>query len=166
MTTTVTIRPASKGRRAIIVNGEEWGYVSQQVHGSRGASYAFFQTGGYTVRVPHGAGTHTVSVPGDKLAQKHNRNAAAVAPLEDRLLAKAIELVADGHLRDPRVIWDEKQTRAREITEREQRRRADKKAAFGERAAACLPGGALPNEAENAATIAKIIEAMEWAQSQ
>lgn len=158
------------GRKAVMVDGELYGYAIMHARGVNGNAYSFQQAAGETITEKVKVGLRglerfrSVEVWGNKVAQR--QFPPDVRPVEVRLLEMATKLVEDG-----RLISEAKQRRSIEegairLKAATERAEAKKAAAWSKRAAACLPGGALPNEDENADTIARIVAAMKWAQRQ
>jgi hypothetical protein len=155
--------------RDIFVDGEKWGWVNIRHHGSNGTTYDFTQAGaGGLIRVPRDGNdsTYVVTVNGDKIASRASRG-IRVAPLESRLITQISKLIHDQHLRYPREIAVEQKKRQEEHDRAIQEQKAEKRAKFRVKAIVCL--SALPPLAQQVSydpLLDRIVDAMEWAQSQ
>lgn len=171
------VKPQYAGQRSghafnLEVNGVPWARVNRESRGRYGYLYTFEQIGGQTIsrsykkRYKSDPGWREVIIHGASMKEKRHAAVADERSTEQRLIDEAKALIAQGLMKHPDVQAAEVKARREQFAERQKEAEAEKKESFRQRAAACLPGGALPNEAENTATIGKIIEAMEWAQSQ
>lgn len=104
--------PPFRGRKMILVDGEQWGSINMEQRGRHGVSYWFEQKSKWH----HGAITDpdlpkrwqgsnrlhpTIKVDGDRIAERRRRGEAQIKPVEVRLLDKAVELVNRGLLKHP-----------------------------------------------------------------
>lgn len=154
----------------VVVDKRIWGYLSQTMHGSRGASYEFMQSRYPAHPLAGGKRVNAAAVQGDALYRKA-QGREPDTPFEDRLLARAKELIAAGLLRNIDDVAAEYVAEASERYHQQEVRTAEKKARFREHAEKCLAPLAWSNIGEDLGesvneTIDNIIEAMEWAQSQ
>lgn len=177
-----------RGSKKILVNGEEWGWIEMQSHGSNGPSYhAHDLQGPIAVGVKNGKYSkgdpilHSLKLQGAKSVRIANIGKAQSERIEPKpttvqLQENIAQLIADGHLRSPAVRQKERE----DIDTRHQRSmdvHAEREAiAFKQRALASIPARvttvlhddlatedavALLDEMRDA-----IVAAMKWAQTQ
>lgn len=173
----VEIGKAVKGRRSILINGEEWGYIWHEQHGSKGATYNFSQGRGNPLRIPDPEAptdkrrTRSVFVRSDSWElrdREYAKDTSQMPPLEERLLAKARDVYAAGYLRDPKVIDAERRAAADLHQQRIKDADAAKRGEFRAHAMEVL-GIPLENavdlDSNENRLLDQIVECMEWSQS-
>lgn len=104
----------ARGDREIWVDGECWGHVEMIGHGCHGPSYEFSaMDGGIALRFKnHKTGEWSESRYGQlesvHPSRKNRRQNGDIRTAEDHIIEKARALIADGRLRDPKVIFAER----------------------------------------------------------
>lgn len=177
-----------RGRKTIIVDGEQWGSIHCEGHGCHGVHYWFKQTGEDGAIQEH-VGTvalgpskgedryREVKVWGDKQEARElglhtwstDAEKAKLKPVADRLQAKAEWLVVNGLLINPCTIAA-RQERARKAYDKRQAEEADLETKrFESKANAAIRaviGLDAISTADRDVLKAGIVEAMKWAQTQ
>lgn len=177
-----------RGSKKILVDGEEWGWIEMQSHGSNGPSYHVHDLHGpIAVGVKDGKYSkgdpilHRLKLQGAKSVRianigKPQSERIEPKPTTVQLQENIAQLIANGHLRSPAV----RQKERKDIEARYQRSmdaHAEREAiAFKQRALAAIPTKATTilhdNLAEEDAVAIldemrdAIVAAMKWAQTQ
>jgi hypothetical protein len=146
-----------RGNKAIMVDGLRWGTIHMETHGCWGSSYWFNQTGIQGQQIT--SGDRPVKVYGDKGERRRLGTYDAVAPVAERLHAKATELIASGLLRHPDSVKAEQAERAARWRASEAERDCKATDRLRAKAREALGDGI----GENELTI--IVGLMKWAQS-
>lgn len=169
--------PGERGRKAIYVDDgvkgfAMWGSTHMHQHGGRGTSFTFRQLGnGETIQEPYAGSTrrpgrmHDFKVYGDKMARRALPTGAPTpAPVEERLLEAARDLIARKLLRDPMDVRAEEERRAIELTDYEVARESEELEKFRTKAREIVApyADAVPIDK----IIPDIVAAMKWAQAQ
>lgn len=108
--------PPERGRKAILIDGVRWGTIRMSQHGSRGSSFWFEQEGGQQIGrlVPSPLKGKPerfaeVRVYGDKMQSRISRlSDPTPKPVADRLLDAVKKLIAEGLLKDPAIVKEER----------------------------------------------------------
>ena len=158
------------GERIILVDGVRWGRTFVDHHGMHGTSHTFRQDGGVTITEPYdppnksGPRMHAVVV---RIGGKRRDDKR---PTDVQVQEKAADLVRTGKLRDPDAVKAEREAHMAENRRIEDEENQKKKDRFKVKARE-----ALGHEFEYdrvlgpkvlASIMDRIVEAMEWAQSQ
>lgn len=170
--------------RHVLVDGVAWAVLERHEHGPRGQSYTFRQVGGQTIRhLPtdddtpaHQMTAYTVHSQGRAQeierfrADDQGRTYAPPAPLQQRLVEMARELMAAGRLRHPDVQAAENKARRDTIAADQADGIARARAEFEHRARQALQTAAIKAEVDLsedlvANLVNEIVDAMKWAQS-
>lgn len=162
-----------RGERVILVDGERWGRTEVVFRGPHGTQTYFAQEGGerITVRSEHNPKRfNEVAVWSGGRANRRNRfatNSEATRKNVDLVLDKVRELVASGLLRDPKIVRAEVAARSRRLEARHRAAQQDEEERFRSKAidSLLLPADRLFTDSEEAA-IARVVDAMRWAQTQ
>ncbi len=151
------------GQLMVVVDGDVWGRVCSDSHGSRGSSYYFTMTGGRRVKKTNERGVnHTPTTYSDSYERRRNPD-KSIAPLNDRLLSAARELIESGNFKSPATIQAEAAAEQARHAELQRRAKSDTRTKFYIRAQTALCN--LDFETRDS-IIDQVIDAMEWAQSQ
>ena len=101
------------GRKAIVVDGVRWGVINMDRHGCWGTSYWFTQVGGDGMihRADANGKPREVKVRSSSKPYRGRGEGPDEKPasLPDRLMAETKALIAEGLLRDPKVVLRERQ---------------------------------------------------------
>lgn len=166
-----------RGRKVIMVDGEYWGNIDSQSVGPAGNYYYFQQAGsGGSIHraVSSGLKGRTARetqarVYGDKIAERRRRgDEPPLEPLDNRIMKEVRALIAEGLLRHPDVVKEEQAKHAAEWAARQKANEEEKRKTWEAKAnevMALIVFGA-PPVATYDEIRAKIIETMEWAQTQ
>lgn len=154
-----------RGERIILVDGVRWGRTYVSHHGMHGTSYTFGQDGGETIMVPYEPPSptgrmNTVTVRIGK-KRRYSDGDPRLRPTDVQVLEKVQELVAKGLLRDPATVRAEVEARREQFRTNEEQRDRDRKTIWRVKAKQALGWGS-----EAGASLDKVVELMEWAQSQ
>jgi hypothetical protein len=147
-----------RGRKAIYVNGEMWGAIRMDSHGSIGATYTFWQAGG-TGAIYDPEKQNHVKVYGDKMHIRRMSDGEAFKPLPERLQAMAVSLIERGLLVCPKPFYERKEAAQRALELEKEERRLEEQREFEARAREALDG------AGGEFTVLRVVEAMRWARS-
>ena len=118
-----------RGRKRILVDGVIWGSIHMEAHGVHGVSYWFKQEGGSGPLQQHSdiyGKTKDITVRSGNARKRRIWNQPQLAPIEQRLIEKVRELVANGTLLHPDEVEREQAAaaarymRKREAEETEQ----------------------------------------------
>lgn len=157
-----------RGRKAIIVDDVEWGYIYMEPHGVHGSSFWFEQKGtsGAITRPDRLAKDGERKRAVTEWSDKHYRlDKARPAPLADRLMNHVRAMIAEGLLRHPDDVKAEQKKAAEAFAAKRAKADADEEACLRVRAAVCLkPIEDHIGENMKSDMIANIVRAMKWAQ--
>lgn len=153
-----------RGERAIMVDGIRWGRTKVAWRGRHGTATTFVQEGGHTLIENPGAKFEreiTIRSTG-KFERRRSSESNPFKTTEQQTLAKVIELVANGTLRDPAVVRAENERRMDEWRAGRAIAQQEEDAEFRRRAIS-----ALGLESDDAGDIIdRVVAAMRWAQTQ
>lgn len=147
-----------KGRKAIIVDGVRWGVIEMDSHGVHGASFWFRQEGGQAIyesctNFRGEPAARMVKVWGEK---HHKHDTPAAKPFPERLAETVKRLIDQKLLRHPDIVRALSAEAHREENERRKQAEYKEQQEFEKRA----------EEALRECTVAAVIQAMRWAQTQ
>lgn len=149
-----------RGERAIMVDGVRWGRTIMSSHGCHGTKHIFRQEAGEVIiDKPDARYPVEVAVRSER---KRYLNRETWRPTEERVLEKAIELVATGRLRHPDVVRAEQKEAAGRYRARVADRESERKSNFEARARQALQ----INDDAQSDLVDRVVKAMEWAQAQ
>lgn len=153
------------GERAIVVDGVRWGHTIAKSHGRRGVSYTFKQDHDEVL-----IDNPNVKHVRDLRVRKADR-VVATGSIEkmfaNAVLAKAIELVVAGRLRDPAIVLAERNQRRATFETERAAAAAGREKEFRDKATDVLSGvGIRTGTVTHDVVVARIVEAMRWAQTQ
>lgn len=154
------------GERIILVNGVRWGRTYVAHHGMHGKSYTFDQDGEGTIMVNYDPPSKHGRMTEAKVRIGGRRRSEETRSTDELVREKAQELINKGLLRDPALVQTEIEKRRAAWRERQIAADAAKKEQFRIKAREALGEVAVPDQAHLAAVLDRLVEAMEWAQSQ
>lgn len=156
------------GRRAIMVDGKQWGEARMECHGRNGASWEFYQEGERGAIKPRKKNKNDY-VCAFEVHSHSRRDQRDAVGFDQRMLDMATMLVKGRYLRDPAAVAranKEAQERHKAKLARQKLQEAER---FRDRAQKCLDAVRIALLAESSAEqetlIQKIVEAMRWAQT-
>lgn len=157
-----------RGERMIFVNNIRWGRTHVQSHGVHGTSTTFEQDTdgegcGYiivdpAIEVKSAYTRNEITVR--SVTKRYMRRGEVWQPTEQLVLAKAVELVEKGLLRESATVKEELIQRAATYNKRREAAQERENAAFLSKAKEAL---GTPDE-DPTIIVARIVEAMRWAQ--
>lgn len=148
-----------RGERIIMVDGVRWGRTTVTGRGCHGTVHTFQQQGGEVIGDTSTNGYfHEIDVRSQK---KRWNDTGEWKPTEKRVLEKARELVAAGRLRHPDVVKREQDEGRKRVAERMRRNEEQRQQEFQERAMEATRANDPDSE-----IVARVVAAMEWAQTQ
>lgn len=159
----VRAKGLDRGEREIVVDGVRWGQTIVTGHGCHGTKHVFQQEGGEVILRERGNRYSEIAVRSEKnhkwrySDQKDN----PWKPTEERVLEKIKELVAMGKLRHPDKVKAEQARAMETMRKHAEEREAKRIEAFRSKAMAAIQVNDPTSE-----IIDRVVEAMEWAQSQ
>lgn len=156
------------GRRAIMVGAVLYGYINMQGRGGNGASFTFQQASGETIMEARpariGGERHSeVMLWSDKVYQRNLGRDETPVPLDQRLRDRA-QIMVDAKQLLPETEFAELVERRRQrARERELEGEREKIETLKQRARKAIAGH---EELSTDELVARVVEAMTWAQSQ
>ena len=164
-----------RGERLIVVDGVIWGRTVIRHHGTRPPSYRFVQLSGdifmgdaVVDRISDGKMKRSIDAEVYQEAERRYRHSTEKRPTaESLILEKVRELIKEKKLRHPDEVKAERAKQAEQYRQQAADAEAAQKAAFEKRAREALDpiaGAVFAEDFDD--TLAKVVGAMKWAQTQ